>query len=121
MTEKQSLFLEHLFGAAKGNLREAARMAGYSDNTSLSEIVDPLADKIHEETKKYISRSAAKAAVGITDLIDDPVQLGANHKLAAARDILDRSGFKPTDKVEVETKSPLFILPAKDETVEDET
>jgi len=35
--------------------------------------------------------------------------------MAAAKDVLDRSGFKASDKVEVATTSPLFILPPKDE------
>jgi hypothetical protein len=34
-------------------------------------------------------------------------------KMAAAKDILDRAGFKATDKVEVKSETPLFILPAK--------
>jgi hypothetical protein len=35
--------------------------------------------------------------------------------MTAAKDILDRGGFVKTDKVEVSSTSPLFILPAKNE------
>jgi hypothetical protein len=34
--------------------------------------------------------------------------------MAAAKDLLDRAGFVKTDKVEVKSDSPLFILPPKD-------
>ena len=33
--------------------------------------------------------------------------------MMAAKDILDRGGFVKTDKVEVSSSSPLFILPPK--------
>ena len=35
--------------------------------------------------------------------------------MLAAKDILDRAGFTKTDKVEVKTSEPLFILPAKED------
>ena len=34
-------------------------------------------------------------------------------KMIAARDVLDRSGFVKTEKVEVSAANPLFILPEK--------
>jgi hypothetical protein len=34
--------------------------------------------------------------------------------MMAAKDILDRAGFTKTEKVEVKTTEPLFILPSKD-------
>jgi len=43
----------------------------------------------------------------------NPTDLGNKEKMAAAKDILDRGGFKPTEKLDVKTESPVFILPAK--------
>jgi len=48
-------------------------------------------------------------------VMDSPTDLGNKEKMVAAKDILDRGGFKATDKVEVTSSSPLFILPPKDE------
>jgi hypothetical protein len=50
--------------------------------------------------------------------MDDPTQLGIRDKIAAAKDVLDRTGFAKTEKVEVGGSNPLFILPAKNEDAE---
>ena len=47
-------------------------------------------------------------------MIDNPTDLGNKEKMIAAKDILDRGGFTKTDKVEVTSASPLFILPPKE-------
>jgi len=49
------------------------------------------------------------------EVFNDPTQLGNKEKIAVAKDFLDRAGFVKTDKIEVKTESPLFILPAKNE------
>ena len=116
MNERQQAFLDALFTReCKGDVRKAMRVAGYSDNTPPRSVTDPLADEIADLTRKYLAAGAAKAAFEIVDIMSDPIQLGVKDKAGAAKDVLDRAGFQKTDKVEVETKSPLFILPAKDE------
>jgi hypothetical protein len=50
----------------------------------------------------------------MVNVLKNPTALGNREKIAAAKDILDRAGFKPTDKVEVSAPNPLFILPAKE-------
>jgi len=47
-------------------------------------------------------------------VMQNPTDLGNKEKMSAAKDFLDRAGFVKTDKVEVKTDSPLFILPPKD-------
>lgn len=115
LTENQQRFLDVLFEEAEGNLKVARDLAGYGPTTPVTQIVDSLQDEIYELTKKFISRSGTKAAWAVSDLIDRPTTPGAREKLAAAKDLLDRGGFKPADKVELETDSPLFILPEKAE------
>ena len=44
----------------------------------------------------------------------DPTQLGVREKMAAAKDILDRTGFAKTEKVEVGGTGAIFYLPPKD-------
>jgi phage terminase small subunit len=115
LTEKQQAFLDVLFDKANGNFVEAKRLAGYSENVATQSIVDSLEEEIYTLTQKYISRIGVKAAVAMNHVIENPTDLGNKEKMQAAKDILDRAGYKPKDKVEVETKDPLFILPAKKE------
>ena len=114
MTDKQKAFLEHLFGEAAGNVREAMTMAGYSKNTTTHEVTGPLEEEIYNLTKSYLSSIGPKAALAINSVLDKPQALGNRERLAAAKDILDRDGHKPKEEMSVEVESPLFILPAKD-------
>jgi hypothetical protein len=49
----------------------------------------------------------------LADILNGEITLGAKERLAAAKDILDRAGFGKTDKFEVKSATPLFVLPAK--------
>lgn len=112
---QQQKFLEVLFEEAQGDLVKAKRLAGYSPTTPTVQIVRLLEDEIFELTKKYIARSATKAAFALGDILDKPTNLGNKEKLAAAKEILDRGGFSKTERIEVQADTPLFILPAKRE------
>lgn len=118
LTEKQQKFLDVLFEEAQGNFVEAKRLAGYSDNVHTQSIVDSVEEEIFELTKKYISKLGVKAAWSMNEVMLNPTDLGNKEKMAAAKDILDRGGFKPTEKMDVKTDAPVFILPAKQETNE---
>ena len=113
LTEKQQKFLDVLFEEAKGNPVTAKKLAGYSENNPTSAITSSLQEEIADLTKKFIASSATKAAYSLSQVIDNPTDLGNKEKMIAAKDILDRSGFTKTDKVEVTAASPLFILPPK--------
>ena len=115
LTEKQQKFLDVLFEEVQGNLSQARKMAGYAETVATSAIVNSLQDEIAERTKKFISSTAVKAAYSMKQIMDSPTDLGNKEKMAAAKDVLDRSGFKASDKVEVTASNPLFILPPKNE------
>lgn len=117
ITELQQSFLDVLFDKAQGDFEEAKKLAGYSDSTKTSDIVSPifkekLAERIVDE---LTTKGAAKAIYKMMSILDDPAQVGKKETIAAAKDILDRAGFKAIEKVEVKAENPLFILPAKDE------
>jgi len=114
LTEKQQKFLEVLFDEAKGDPLQAKRLAGYADSVSTKEVVTALQDEIAEQTKRFIAQSSTKAAYTMFSVMADPTDLGVKEKMMAAKDILDRAGFVKTDKVEVRSAEPLFILPSKD-------
>ena len=115
LTEKQQKFLDVLFEEARGNPVEAKKLAGYSDNVATASITNSLKEQIADLTKKFISSSATKAAYSMFEVMHSPTDLGNKEKMVAAKDVLDRSGFIKTDKVEVTAASPLFILPPKND------
>lgn len=113
LTEKQQKFLDVLFEEARGNFAVAKSLAGYSDDYSVSRVVNSLQDELLELTKKFIATRGARAAWAMMEVLDNPTDLGNKEKMAAAKDFLDRAGHKASDKLEVKTETPLFILPEK--------
>lgn len=113
-TEKQEAFLDALMGEAKGNLREAMRIAGYSDSTKLHEVVGPLKQDIVDRASTVLALNAPKAAFSMLGVLDDPTALGARNQINAAKEILDRTGLVKKEQIEVtNTGGAMFILPPK--------
>lgn len=114
LTEKQEAFLEALVTDAKGNIREAMKMAGYASTTKTAEVVSALREEIIEKASMVLAMNAPKAAFGIVGVLDDPSAMGARNSVAAAREILDRTGLVKKEQVEVKgPENALFILPPK--------
>ena len=114
LTEKQEAFLDHLFSDARGNVRVAMDLAGYSKTTSLGEVVGSLKEKIIERSQMMLALNAPKAVFGITDVLDDPSAMGARNSISAAKEVLDRTGLVKKEQVEVKsTGGGMFILPPK--------
>jgi len=113
LTDKQELFLAVLFEEAEGDPLKAKKLAGYSDNVPTSSVTSSLVDEIAEITRKFIAQSSTKAAYTMFKVMGDTDMLGAKERMAAAKDLMDRAGFVKTERVEVSTSEPVFILPAK--------
>ena len=60
LTPKQEDFLETLLGEARGNIRAAMDMAGYSKSTKTSEVVGPLKEEITERAGLMLAINAPK-------------------------------------------------------------
>jgi len=98
-TEKQAKFVEYY--VLTGNATKAYKMAGYSPKAA--DVNGPnlrkkLAVEIEEETRKRV-QGLAPMAVGFLEELAKNAQ-SEQVRLKAVMDILDRSGYKPTDKVE---------------------
>ena len=113
LTEKQQAFLSVLFDEAQGNVAKAKSLAGYAEGSSTTSLVNALKDEIQEATKNYLARVAPRAAFSMANALDDPTELGVRDKMSAAKDLLDRTGFIKTDKIEVAAPDGIFILPPK--------
>ena len=124
LTEQQQKFLDVLYEEARGDVRAAMKIAGYSNTTPSKSVTSALAEEITDLTQRFIAQSSTKAVYSMFEVMQDPTKLGNKDKMLAAKDILDRAGFNKVEKVELKAKEPVFIIPAKrheeDETDDEE-
>ncbi len=97
-------------------------MAGYGENNSIAQITRQLRHEIVEMAEITLAAASPKAVLGMIGVIDDPNALGNKAKIAAAKEILDRSGLvKPEGDVNLKIPSGgVIILPAKGRKILDE-
>jgi hypothetical protein len=105
---------------AGGDISTAKIMAGYSANTSNLEVTNSLKEEIIDVTHSYLARNVPKAAMAMVGALYDPTELGIRDKMAAAKELLDRTGLVKTEKVQIEAKGGVMLMPAKNPTEEDE-
>ena len=113
LTDKQQKFLQVLFDEANGDVPLAKKLAGYAEGTSTTDIVTGLKEEILEATQIYMARNAPQAAVALAGGMLDPTPLGIRAKLAAAKDLLDRTGLVKTEKMLVESTGGVMLMPPK--------
>jgi phage terminase small subunit len=113
LTEQQQKFLAVLFDEAAGNVAAAKKLAGYSDGTSTTQVVNSLKEEILDATQLYMSRNAPRAAVAMVGALMDPTELGIRDKMQAAKELLDRTGLVKTEKMQVEAKGGVMLMPPK--------
>ena len=87
LTDMQEKFLDVLFGEARGNPREAAKLAGYSSH-SYPKVIRNLKKEITELAETHLSTHSAQAANRLITLLDeDGTTPQASIRLAAANSI----------------------------------
>ena len=111
LTEKQQTFLNVLMDAAGGDVLTAKRMAGYADSYSTTEVVNSMKEEILDATQSYMARNAPKAAMAIVGGLYDPTELGLKDKVAAAKELLDRTGLVKTEKLQPGREQPREAAP----------
>ena len=111
LTDKQQKLLNVLFEEAGGDLVQAKKLAGYADTSSTAEIVKGLKEEILEATQMYMARNAPKAAMAMVGGLHDPTELGIRDKMAAAKELLDRTGSG--EKMQVEASGGVMLMPPK--------
>ena len=116
LTSQQKTFIDLLFGDAKGNPKKAGELAGYSEH-SYPKVIKSLKDEIIERAEYSLALHSAKAVKGLVDALDeDGMTPGANIRMEAAKQILDRVGLVKREKVDINAQVAhgIFILPPKD-------
>jgi hypothetical protein len=119
LSEKDQHFLDVLFDECKGDVRAAMTMSGYPKNTPTSVVTKRLKKEITERSKDFIASNTAKAVISIVDVINDPNLPGTKNILSAAKEILDRGGVNKEETLNVQQEQNMFILPAKEDQIEE--
>ena len=120
LTEKQQTLLAVLFEEAGGDIVAAKKLAGYADSSATTDIVKGLKEEILEATQMYMARNAPKAAMAMVGGLYDPTELGIKDKMAAAKELLDRTGLVKTEKMQVEASGGVMLMPPKAVVVEED-
>ena len=116
VTEQQEKFLNALFGVAQGNFRIAMNVAGYASTEYPARLIRQLKSEIIERAENMLAANAPKAVLSMSGILDDPSALGNRDRLAAAKEILDRTGIVKTEKIEHKgVASAVVILPPLEE------
>ena len=118
LTTKQQTFLDNLVETG-GDPKEAARLAGYSENGHW-QVAHALKNEMIDLASNILAQSAPKAAMKLVDIMDSNAPIPqANMRLQAAQTILDRTGLGKQERLDVKHKveGGLFILPAKEEII----
>ena len=113
LTERQQKFLDALFAEANGSIKDAKVIAGYSPATNNHEIIKSIKEEILEATQLYMASNAPRAAIAMVGGMVDPTELGIRDKMAAAKELLDRTGLIKTEKVQVEASGGVMLMPTK--------
>tara|TARA_R100000781_G_C3992965_1_gene97588 strand:+ start:144 stop:539 length:396 start_codon:yes stop_codon:yes gene_type:complete len=117
LNTQQKTFIDFLFGEAEGNPKKAGELAGYSEH-SYPKVIKSLKDEIIERAEYSLALHSAKAVKGLINALDeDGTAPGANIRMEAAKQILDRVGLVKREKVDINAQVAhgIFILPPKDE------
>lgn len=112
-TAQQMLFIDEYIRGRKSNATEAAKAAGYSVKTAYAQahqlLKNPIVLKYLNEKQEAIDKElrqeflfdAIKAREIMYEVMTSK-ETSPRDKLSAAKDFLDRAGFKPTDKQEID-------------------
>ena len=98
-TDMQLAFIESY--CRLGNATKAAIQAGYSEHTAKQQ-GHILKKRFAEDIEKQIKKMVQDAVPAAFDVVTRLAQTAASEpvRLAAAKDILDRAGYKPSEKIE---------------------
>ena len=98
-TIKQDAFIEEY--CMSGNAAKAAVKAGYSEKVAKQQgykLKEQFAHEIEARTKKMLQDSVPGALSNLKTL--SPEAISEAVKLGAIKDILDRAGYKPAERIE---------------------
>lgn len=114
LSPKQMIFVQEYMRS--GNGKQAAIAAGYSErsaesqasrmlkNDKVKQYLDKKEAKLDRDLREMFVEDAVKAYNVLLEIMQNPTALDKD-RLVAARDLLDRAGYKPTEKVLADVNS----------------
>ena len=99
MTERQEKFIEYY--SITGNAAKAAVEAGYSEKTAKQkgyELKHLLREEINDQTQKVLADKVPVTLNILSKLAEEAESESV--RLGAVKDILDRAGLKPVERIE---------------------
>ena len=102
MTDKQTAFVKEF--ALTGNATQSAIKAGYSEKTAYQkghQLRWQFQHEIEDETRRLMQAAVPGALAQIVDLAARATS--EQVRLQAAKNIMDRAGLKPTERIETIT------------------
>lgn len=100
------------------NATQAAIAAGYSEKTAASQgsrllksveiqqYLNKTEQNLNKDLRMMFAEDAVKAYGVMLDIMNDPLT-PPKDRLVAARDLLDRAGYKPVDKVQADMNAEI--------------
>ena len=102
MTDKQDRFIENY--VLTGNATKSAIASGYSEKTAKvkgSQLKAQLRNEIVEATQKVLADKIPEGLSWLTELAREAESESV--RLGAIKDLLDRAGLKPVERIETTT------------------
>ena len=102
MSEKAIRFIEH--HCLTGNATKSAIVAGYSERTAKQkgyELKKMYSGEIEEKTRKMVQDMVPVSLSMLNQLVTTAESESV--RLSAVKDVLDRAGMKPVDRIETTT------------------
>ena len=99
ITERQDKFIEHY--SITGNATQSAIEAGYSEKTAKQkgyELKNILREQINDQTQKVLADKIPSSLHFLSELAEKAESESV--RLGAIKDLLDRSGLKPVERIE---------------------
>lgn len=94
--------------------------AGYSEDTAVSSVVQPLQHLMREVAEQILARSVVEASWQLAGAVGDgAIDAQTRDRLAASRDIMDRVIPKKQEAAPREERvTTILVLPVKQETLQ---
>ena len=99
VTERQDKFIEHY--SITGNATQSAIEAGYSEKTAKQkgyELKNILREQINDQTQKVLADKIPSSLHFLSELAEKAESESV--RLGAIKDLLDRAGLKPVERIE---------------------
>ncbi|WP_138752772.1 terminase small subunit [Paenibacillus sinopodophylli] len=121
LSPKQMIFVTEYLKSS--NMTQAAIAAGYSEKTAYSQgsrllknvgiqqYLNKTEQNLNRDLRELFTADAVEAYGVLKEIMNDP-GVPPKDRLVAARDLLDRAGYKPTDKIvaDVNTEGTLTVV-----------